>query len=225
MKKAYWRRLRRNWRWNLRDLYYKAFAVVGITLAGTLIALLVNERGFASLPLSLVDARPWMFFLFSWTVMRGIQLGWSELFGDRVLNGRMMRYVWSATIDALVLMMGSFCGVVLALIVRGVHQGHENIISIVIVMAFALFFPFALAFGLVDMQRQGFTRRVKRWFGVGVGAFMLIWLFLSSEMHPEQAKKTEARCAVNTSDVRRCLVANQKCSTRADSKWGGLGSN
>ena len=128
MVSAYWRRLRRNWRWNLQDIYYKAFAIVGIAFVGTLVAFVVNNNDFTSLPMSLLDGHPWMFFLFSWTLIRGVQLAWAELFGFNVLNNRMMRYIWRATMDALTLMLSSFFGVVLALIVRGSSQSHGNIV-------------------------------------------------------------------------------------------------
>lgn len=202
MATAYLRRLRRHWHWNLQDIYYKALAIVGITFTGTIIAFVVNINDFARLPLSLLDGHPWMFFLFSWTLIRGIQLGWSELFGTNPRGGRAMQYIWNATSDAFILMIGSFLGVVLALIVRGLPQSRGNLMALIVVMIIAVSFPFGLAMGVVDMQRQGFTRRVKRWSGFAAGAIMLIWLGVSAEMHGRNDVEMPKNCPSNASFVR-----------------------
>lgn len=202
MAGSYWRRLRRNWRWNLKEIYYKSFAIAGITLAGTLIAFVVNINDFTRLPLSLLDGHPWMFFLFSWTLIRGLQLGWSELFGMKPQGGRAMRYIWHATSDALVLMISSFLGVVLALIIRGASQNRGDLMALVVVVIVAVAFPFGLALGVADMQRHGFTRRVKRWSGVAAGVFMLIWLGVSAEIHGRHDGEMPKNCPSNASVAR-----------------------
>jgi hypothetical protein len=193
VKNAFWRRLRRHWRWNLAETYAQALSIMRIVSLVTFVALRFEIAALANLVTSLLDARPWLFFLLAWCLVRSYQLIRDALFGHKFLNSRFVERLRKATTDALLIMLSSFLGIVSALLVHGTKQTDSNLLALGLVVSFAFFFPLGIALGIGDV-RQGLSRPLKRWSSVIAAILMLVWMGMNGTMSEHKAKPQLAQC-------------------------------
>lgn len=194
MNNVFWRRLRRHWRWNLAEIYAQALTIICIVGLVTFVALRFDIDVLASLVTSLLDARPWLFFLLAWCLVRSYQLTRDALFGHKFLNSRFVVRLRKTTTDALMIMLSSFLGVVSALLLQDTKQSAGNLLALGLVVAFATFFPLGIALGVGDI-RQGLSRPLKRWSGVIAAILMLVWMGMNGTMSERKAEPQPTLCS------------------------------